>query len=241
MGKRKKRSQTTRRQNKMSQRPPGHSALVRRVALPVAPPRVREKILKAAGSVVSEVFPRYFDESCCINGCWVFCDVLARWGVPSRPVHVQLDAANSVMVQALEEAAARVQRGGVAAPPPAGGHLLSCGRGGDGPGYDGHVVVLSGEFLLDPTLGQFSRPAKGIPLPYSFGTTTTRAFRSGREPLNMDFDNGSRLCYHVVPDPPSPFYRELGWRRSPVNIAAARELSAALGERLTPAPQRKIG
>lgn len=99
---------------------------------------------------------------------------------------------------------------------------------GDFKGWDGHLLVgVNGRWLIDPTIGQFDRPAKGIVMPETFVAEAPQFVRGTRRRADFEVP-GARLQFERLDD--RSYLEAPDWRlpRSthPL-VRAARELATA--------------
>jgi hypothetical protein len=97
-------------------------------------------------------------------------------------------------------------------------------RPGDNEGYNGHVIAVTRNHLVDASTGQFNRPAKQIQTPPAWVLEIQKAgvnrFMQGGEPLTMRRRDGVVIIYDVLPHDQS-FKQASGWT-NPSNHVVAR-------------------
>lgn len=135
-----------------------------------ADPALRtRRVLQAYVEAAREVLPHEFTPDCCLNGTRVCIEALKFHGVKAEPLVVDMMVANAVADRMFEEhdgwpkTDEEVQRW-----MDLGTHVLQIdGKGIDGkPGWPHHLIAHVGDYLIDSSLAQASRPAKGIELPW---------------------------------------------------------------------------
>jgi hypothetical protein len=94
--------------------------------------------------------------------------------------------------------------------------------------WPGHLVaVVDRRWLLDPTLGQGDRTARGLPVPPTLALPVTERWLRYREPVRVATQGGAWLWYEAVRD--NPGYRASpDWtdeRRRLARVAAALRLA----------------
>lgn len=166
----------------------------------------------------------YEREDLCVLATRVGLHALNELRVPARPTPVRVavytDAYRDFMFRRADEPTPadlrRAQENGA--------HAVMLGFGvdpGRRPGYDGHLVLTVGNrWLVDMTIGQASRPAKGIELPDGLVTDARPMLREGH-PLTCSYD-GFALTYMphendtylvapdwTMPKPGNPLVQEL--------------------------------
>lgn len=138
----------------------------------------------------------------CVLSCIVAHYALKRFGLNPKYRPVILEAYSPGYVAAAEAGVPEAEMD------PAKCRVVAAGRGrpeGGGPGgWDGHLVLIEGEVLLDPSLDQCNRPEYGMALvPAAFPIPDPPGFERG-EPLTGRL-NGSLIRY--VPDPGNQVWR----------------------------------
>jgi hypothetical protein len=95
--------------------------------------------------------------------------------------------------------------------------------------WNGHLVaIVNGLHLMDPSVGQMSRPQYGIFLPPTLVTSVKKPFLQGREGVGIDFV-GCRLTYELDRSPTATKYQEaLDWRRSNATLDLIEGVVTAL-------------
>lgn len=139
-----------------------------------------------------------FRPDSCIACTRIALDVLAHFGVPAEPLPCRVVVFNPAMKARCEregripdvtELDLWIEQDGA--------WSVGLGFANGQPGYDGHLVALAhGRWLLDLSLDQASRPARGIEL-RPLVAEVTPAFLSGQERLFVD-PNGCALWYERI-------------------------------------------
>ena len=125
---------------------------------------MNQKLINAVSRLVKFAPPllaEHFRPDCCIAATRVACGVLNKLGFDARPQPAQL----TVYTKKLWK---RVENQTFGAPFLPGEWSVGVGFGEDPrstKGYAGHLVALCDFLLIDLSIGQASRPAKGIVLP----------------------------------------------------------------------------
>ncbi len=126
------------------------------------------KLISAVSRLVKFAPPllaRWFRTDCCIGATKVACGVLNRLGFDARPQPTRLGVFNKKLWK-------RVESQTFSYPFEPNEWSVGVGCGGDKrqadpnwKGYEGHLVALCDFLIIDLSIGQASRPAKGIVLP----------------------------------------------------------------------------
>lgn len=185
---------------------------------------------KVAGDIMPEVFasPDY-----CINGTWICCEVLRRFGIEARPVSVQLTAANKIWLEKLQANGGwpngKAESDAWAAE---GGYALAVGRMSPETElkWNGHLVAAACGLLVDVAAGQFSRPQHKIEIPQVFLSETKPGWLDGKA-IFLYGPHGAVLSYKAHPEDET--FRECpGFRPSETNLKVARWIEDAMREHL---------
>ncbi len=173
--------------------------------------------------------PLFYRPDCCIAATAIACDVLGGWlHMKLRPLAVQIEIANPAIVAqgrwpADQEEYRRWQT-------EYGAWWVSLGDpAAEGPGWSGHLVaVVYGTAVIDLSLPQASRPAKGIVLPAVLFEAGPGFLEGQARDLGV---NGSLLVYRARPDDRSyasaPDWQDAR-RRAPAVRAIRDRMRAAL-------------
>lgn len=207
----------------------------------------REEICDLAPpAIAAELDAAGYAPDACVLGASALLDLLRRYGVTGKPMASRVVVFNAA-------AAAKLERDGW--PTDTDWYTddaWTVGIGGEGPtvkpedrspGWPWHLVVLTRnpDRLLDPTIAQVNRPAKGIELlPLSLPAPRGDVVKaSGRLGYELD---GMRLLYDLHPSELSyrtlPDYRQSDeeHRRRRADLARRAERRAELAHaRMTPA------
>lgn len=151
---------------------------------------------------VRDAVLRTHHERSCLMSTRVFIAAARYFGVFARPVPVTVIYLNHAMVQAIDAELPEDQY------PPGAWSVGVEGTGqfglhNDPKGWDGHMVAVASDALVDPSADQFSRPEKNMPIgPFATqcppgwgkpGDTTPLVLRSG--------SSGAVLRYLPMPNP----------------------------------------
>jgi hypothetical protein len=166
--------------------------------------------------------------NCCIGACRVLQEVLRDSGISAKPLVVETTVVNAA-------ALAEVARLGRQPTSPAeiesaiqaGWYTVEIGTAepGEAPGgpWRGHVVLLTDRLLLDPSLPQASRPARGIEL---VPLVAEHAGVLPRQPLQMTMAD---CALAIVPRPRDrAFVSAPDWQLSRFQRAVAAKVIPAV-------------
>lgn len=101
-----------------------------------------------------------FRPDCCIASTRIAIEVLRRFGIRAKPAPCQVYIATLPLFE-------RLQKQSFTGKFQPGEHSVGIGYGvpaGTRPGFDGHLVAVTDDSLIDLSLDQASRPHKGIVL-----------------------------------------------------------------------------
>jgi hypothetical protein len=192
-----------------------------------------DEVAQAARAAVLESFR----PDSCIATTRVTIDVLAYFGYTGQPLAVKTAVFN--------QHAWRLLHAGVPVsewPPEA--HSIGIGGAGQHrPGrWDGHLVAVTTTHMIDGSLDQMSRPARGIILPGP-GVFEIPAGRRGASPGTLTFRRGDGTVIMYEPIPDDLWRRSVNWSAKTPDIrraigTAIRTLQANLGATATRHPGR---
>lgn len=141
----------------------------------------------------------FFRPDCCIAATKVAIRVLASFGYASRPLTVRLAVYTEKLAQRVMDGSwdgiHREGEWGVGVgfsePESDVGAFV-------GEGWNGHLVAISGNWLIDLSLPQASRPLKGLHLPQSAAFLLSPGWKKDK---HLAFaGNGLRLLYELHPE-----------------------------------------
>jgi len=198
----------------------------------------QEAKLKALMDSACAVFPRLYRPDGCIAAGRVLLRVLERLHVRARALPVVVEVANPVLVELIErhgrcyETAEEAQRWA-----DAGAWQVSLGLPDTEPQpgrWPGHLVVVAWEgVVLDLTLPQCNRPAKGIRLaPVAVRVPPEWLTGEGEQCFEM---NGSQIAYVARPGDRS-YLTTPDWRRPDRHAAAVEAIVRRVRDEL-----RRVG
>lgn len=169
-------------------------------------PYVLRQLVAAAPSVLSELFT---DERMCVNATAVARAVLNLYAIPALPMVTQIQVQSDDSKYVVENG-----------PPP---------YGYSEDGWDGHLVLIAMGFLLDLSVGQFSRPDHGIEMQPTLVAPVPPGFVKGASALLINMPKG-RIGY--VAHPNNKSYEPLpGWSiESEHNQRATLRLASRMGK-----------
>jgi hypothetical protein len=139
---------------------------------------MKQEILEVLQNSLPPLLKKGWRPDCCIAATRVICRVMKHFGIDAQPLPVVLLAYNAAYIKAIQAGDG----------PPTHDHeefLRWCQRLGawslgitDEVGGIGHIVaVLPGEqLLIDGSIGQISRPEKGLPMPAMLISKLPRGF-----------------------------------------------------------------
>lgn len=155
-----------------------------------------EHALRRVADVAPPILSAAFRNDCCIAATGIAYDVFRHFGIASRALPVRFLVANARFIELVD-------RGEEPLADPTSWAIGVTGSGrrqrratGEH-AWDGHLVlVVERRWLLDLTLGQARRPAKGILLPDVFvGTVPPGWPTSDDEQLTYRLRGGCAICY----------------------------------------------
>jgi hypothetical protein len=133
--------------------------------------RETKRVLRGLADSAPLILPRYYRPDCCIAATRIALDVLAGFGLTAQAVPAEAIVFNPPYVR-------RLNAGGKPAQSHEererffredGSHCLGLGMDYPGSdrstGYVGHLIVKTGRYLLDLSIGQADRPQFGIQIP----------------------------------------------------------------------------
>lgn len=200
------------------------------------PKRALEDVLSALVSAAPPEVTRSFGPASCIPATRVAVEALARFGVSSHAVPVQVHAFNRE-AWALREAPREVLL--------ADGRAWSLGVGftasapkeiqrSNVPGYDGHLVVRAEEWLVDLSIAQVNRPARGIVFE-PFAVRVPSEFWESQESRVLENADGARLLVRVHASDDGSWRRSKLWldesRITPVVVRVVRGMEKSFVRR----------
>lgn len=176
----------------------------------------REHLLAVIGDHARPLVRQYYRSDSCIASAWIVCATLRHFGFNAKPMGVHCEVFNAEYIRALAIGA----RPPNADEPPEqitawfekhGAHSISLGALTPGaPTWAteaAHVVVLSGAYLIDTSVDQASRPAKGIDLPPAIFARMPVEWAKGGVWQIMPMPGGGMIRYRAHPN-------EHGWVKS---------------------------
>lgn len=122
----------------------------------------RRELPRLMAKVMGPILLERFRPNCCVNGTRIAIEVLARFNISAKPMATRTATFNApAWVHTLN------QLRGTSEPIPEGDAYMGDAGSGDatGPGWDGHLVCVAGDYLIDAAMGQFHRPERGICIP----------------------------------------------------------------------------
>ena len=187
------------------------------------------RVLQAYVEAAREVLPQEFRPDSCLNATRVCIEALKYHGVEARPLVVDMIVANAIADRMFDEhdgwpkTDEDVQRW-----MDLGSWVLQIdGKGIDGtPGWPHHLIAHVGDYLVDSSLGQASRPAKGIELPW------VCAFPRGpflveQDSVTYDAPGGVKIGLRARPDVTS-FMFQSGFQPHVGNMQVATKVAARM-------------
>ena len=191
----------------------------------------------AAGGAKA-ILRRYFREDSCINSTRVLLEVFRALRLDASPFSVRAMIFSGGFAQRagremrLPDTAEEL-RSWLAEP-----NVYSVGLGFGGidmpkDGWPGHLVLRAGQdHLLDSTIGQASRPSRGIHMPEMLVLhDVPERFWRGRDVIVREMPDGSIVRYEPRPRN-NGYLGSPGWQLRPgIEEAAYREIIAALDTR----------
>ena len=167
-----------------------------------------------------------YDPDSCIGSTRIGIDVLAHFGIEAHPEPTRAFVANKHLLR-------RLQREGGKFTPPFRGNEWSVGVGWPPttppkkPGYNGHLVIIvpynGREVLIDLTLDQAYRPAKGIHAK-PFVATMPEDWRTNHQ----YFDHGSWGVGYMPHTPPIDYRVSPNWTSEGTNKLLTGLIIAAI-------------
>ena len=188
-------------------------------------------LLDVYDDAATEVLPRYFRPDCCLNGTRVAVEALAEFGISVEPLATTVEVYNPKMVQRVEEHGGwdDIPRDEMDAWRAEGCWVGACdGTQDERPGWPWHMIGLAGKWIVDSSLGQFSRPQKGVDL-WPLLVHPARGLSRGGS-LALQDDRGAVLVYRVAPE--ASWADTTGFLRSPHNLHVAAAVIRAMRDRL---------
>lgn len=171
------------------------------------------EIIHRALVLSDEIWTAWHRPDTCIAACRVLQRALREIGIRPLPVVARVECYNAVLVEAMNsghwesmtDAERLVWRDEV--------NAWGVGLGFDDPAYalgikrrppnhSGiHVCLIEPieQILIDPTLGQASRPAKNLILPQSIVAPATNDFIAGKVTMRIGFNDGVEARYTLFP------------------------------------------
>ena len=168
----------------------------------------------------------------CVNASWITARTLRWLGLPATVVCVDALIANDVMRRLVDQHGGppcseteslrwRDDGAWIVQTSPSEEMDASTNR------FGGHVVVLSGEWLVDTAASQFHRPSKRIASPEVLIARTPDAFISGEQPLEIEGLYGEVMMYRVRPGD-RRHEQAAGFSAQPVNVHCANQIQKAI-------------
>lgn len=177
------------------------------------PLKPTEALMLVAPAILEE----HFHPDCCIAATRHGIEALRYFGVEAQPVKVQTFAGNADWIRWIEQLAAAGRSPDDEAMPDgswsvgidlsADGVRATSARGR----YPGHLVFVADGFLIDLSLGQMSRPERGMTLPFCAAFDL-----SGHE--RWDNDGAGFRVEHLPGEVVAVIYKrlpEVDWRDAP--------------------------
>lgn len=187
------------------------------------------RVLRAYVEAARETLPNHLRPDSCLNGTRVCIEALKHHGVEATPVVVDMIVANAVADRMFEQhdgwptADEDVQRW-----MDQGAWVLQVdGKGIDGvPGWPHHLVARVGDYLVDSSLAQASRPAKGIELPWVCAFPRG-PFLDSQDTITYDAPDGVKIGFKSRPDV-TDFVFQSGFQPHAGNMKVALEVAARM-------------
>src|SRR5581483_11816538 len=108
---------------------------------------------------------KVFTKNSCIAATSVLCQLLERCGYMPRPLAVSCTVLAPASAEHFKEHGVPLLREDYGGPARADNYAIGChepfGAFAEG-GWNGHLVALSGDLLVDMSVDQYSRPQHGI-------------------------------------------------------------------------------
>lgn len=174
-----------------------------------------------ATSGIKSVLRRYFNEDSCINSTRVLLEVFRAYGLAASPFAVRAMIFSKAFVDRVAREGYMPQGDAEVRQWCAVPGVYSVGIGFGVPGmppdrWPGHLVLRAGKhYLLDATISQASRPARGIRMPEMvFLDSIPLEFWRGQGAAMSELPDGSLIRYE--PDPLNTGYlTSPAWRLRP--------------------------
>ena len=131
-------------------------------------PEQAERVLAAYLRWAPDLFARVFPiKAHCLHSCRITLDALRHFGISAEPESVRASVFNDIWFAKFMEAGGVPRSNELARRWGADG--ARCYRIGgcsaSGPEWPGHLVIRTGNHVIDPAMGQFSIPDDGIVMP----------------------------------------------------------------------------
>lgn len=189
-------------------------------------------VVKAYVEAAKEILPAVFTTDCCLNGTRVCIEALRLHGVTAKPLVVDMMVANEKANRMFEQhdgwpTAEEDVRRWMAE----GAWVLTVdGKDNGKDGWPHHLIADVGELLVDSALGQASRPAKTIELPWC-AAFPRGGFAVKQSAIVYDASNGATIGYKARPDV-RDYVRIAGFQRSPHNMRTAAAVAKKMHQLL---------
>lgn len=187
-----------------------------------------DKFLDLYSKVAPATIYANYTANCCLNATRILMDVGEAFGIEVKPVAVKVTMCNAVYVRAMEAGvfdAERLNEAGAYS-------VVVDGTGKDkGNRWDGHLVGMVGQLLVDSSARQFRRPAHGILSPDIALLPTTSTFAEGKNASGMLPEGGIAIYTQIF----NESYRDIsGFQRSDHNMDMARVIILGMDALLPP-------
>lgn len=174
----------------------------------------------------------------CLNASWITARTLRRLGLPAQPMSVDATLGNAAMLRLLQKhgRGPTTQAEGKAWAD-AGAWMIQCDpdRSPEDEAnnrFPGHVVVLSGDWVVDAAASQFHRPARRIAAPEVLLFKAPVGFATGEEAAEVPGMYGDMAVYRARPWDRRHEHAE-GFSASHLNIRTANEVERAVRKLLS--------
>lgn len=181
-----------------------------------------------------EILPKHFRRDCCINATSTALQVFKHFGLEATPVYVR-----SIIFNAKAWELVQANDMNIPTDPEVnkswdeqGAWILQADEksktalGGEESGFNGHVVCVVGDYIVDASSGQFTRPHKDIETPFAWSLkierTTPDAFLAGKDPVTFGNEQGCVIIYSACPER-REYVNASGWS-NPSNAIPAQAL-----------------
>jgi len=197
---------------------------------------------------IKEVLGYYFNDNSCINSTRVLLEIFRTFGLAARPFAVRALVFSRAFMERAEREGRIPQTDEELRLWCAEPGVYSVGIGFGAPGmpdgrWPGHLVLRAGiHYLLDATIGQGSRPARGIQLPdLLFLDDVSLVFWRGEGAVVANSPDGSIIRYE--PEPANTGYLSSpGWSLRPgIEESAYRDILVLLHRSGLPKRPRRPG